>query len=196
MQPTGEPMPALRGKDATFVIPPHRLRHRAPNALRSLPRACRARTCGPVPWAGPAPVSDLAGAAAQARRPGLADDRPQPRRRGPQRRGLWAPKSEPLVWTSHAAVVRRLPQAAFNGFLAIKSMRLFALRTVSIGKPAGAPDVSMRWRWPPAAGQAGRRSCGRAGANPDESVRRSLVGWRTSARPSAVDVGRKGDGWL
>jgi hypothetical protein len=90
----------------------------------------------------------------------------------------------------------RLPQAAFNGFLGIKSMRLFALRTVSIGKPAGAADVSMRWRWPAAAAQAGRRSCGRAGPSPDESARRSLAAWRTSAGPSAVVAGRKDDGWL
>jgi hypothetical protein len=58
------------------------------------------------------------------------------------------------------------PPAAFNGFLTIKSMRLFALRTVSIGKPAGAPDVAMRSRRLAAAGRAGRRSCGRGGLAP------------------------------
>jgi len=112
--------------------------------------------------------------------------------------GAWSRRASRRMrrWCSCQTAARRLLHAAFNGFLALKSMRLFALRTVSVGKPAGAPDVSMRSRWSAAAGQAGRRSCCRAGSRPDDRARRWLAAWQTSARPSAVVAGRKADRWL
>jgi hypothetical protein len=190
--PTGEPTPALRGKDATVVITPHRLRYRAGKALRAIAavRLTGSKRVGECRGPGSATGSGLEGGTAQG--PSLADVRPQPRRPGPQGRGFWTPKFEPsdaaMVLPSNCAC--RFPLAFFNGFLAVKSMRLFALRTASVGKRPGAPDVSMRPRSAGAAGQTGRSSGCRAGSRPDDSARRSLAAWQTSARPSAVVAGR------
>jgi hypothetical protein len=180
MQPTGEPTPALRGKDATVVITPHRLRYRGRNALPAI-AAVRLR----APNAGASAV-DRIQRWARGRRTGTRLGR-RPTSTSPPR-----PSTPRLldaevrgVGCGDGAPACRLPQAFFSGFLAIKSMRLFALRTVSIGNPPELPDLPMRSRWSAAAGQAGRRSCCRAGLRPNDGACRSLAAWRTSARPSA-----------
>ena len=138
---------------------------------------------------------------ASAVRPGSAPGSSRGRRTAPPRPSTPRLLDAECEWSDATMVLLsncacRLPQALFNGFLAVKSMRLFALRTVSVGKPAGAPDVSIRSRWSAAAGQAGRRSCRGAGLRPSENARRPPAAWQTSARPSAVVAGRKADGWL
>jgi hypothetical protein len=175
---------------STAVSRPERV---AGNRCRA---AARANTCGPVSCDGGrrrAPVSRGRRTATKLGRRSTSASPPRP-----STPRLLDAESEPsdatMVLLSNGAC--RLPQALFNGFLAIKSMRLFALRTVSIGKSAGTPDVSMRSRSLAAAGQAGRRSCRGAGLRPNEKARRPPAAWQTSARPSAVVAGRKADGWL
>jgi hypothetical protein len=188
MQPSGEPTPALRGKDATVDRAASR-----PERVAAIAACLRQNVWASAGGQGQrwAPVSRGGAHRDQAWRTFDLDPRPfTPRlgRRSASRRMQ--------RWCSYLTAARGVLLAAFNGFLAIKSMRLFTLRTVSVGKPAGAPDVSMRSRWSAAAGQAGRRSCCRAGSRPDDRARRSLAAWQTSTRPSAVVAGRKADGWL
>jgi len=115
------------------LIAPHR-----PERVAAI-AACLCQKCrGP----GSAPDCSLEG---PAQGPSLADVRPQ--RRTP-RLGRRSPSRRTRRWCACQTAARRLLQAAFNGFLAIKSMRLFALRAVSIGKPARA--------WTSRCGRAGR----------------------------------------
>lgn len=141
MQLSGEPTPALRGKDATVD------RAASPGTRcgnRCLPVPKRAGQCrGP----GSAPDCSLEGASTGTKL-GRRSTSTSPPRPFTPRLGRRSPSRRTRRWCACQTAARRLLQAAFNGFLAIKSMRLFALRTVSIGKPARA--------WTSRCGRAGR----------------------------------------
>ena len=144
MQLSGEPTPALRGKDATVD------RAASPGTRcgnRCLPVPKRAGQCrGP----GSAPDCSLEGASTGTKL-GRRSTSTSPPRPFTPRLGRRSPSRRTRRWCACQTAARRLLQAAFNGFLAIKSMRLFALRTVSIGKPARARSldavalVGRRW---------------------------------------------------
>jgi hypothetical protein len=72
----------------------------------------------------------------------------------------------------------RRSQAAFNGFLVIKSMRLLGLRIVSIRQPAADPGISTRSCWLAVARRARRGCFGRTSASPTRSACSTASLWR------------------